>query len=118
MQPRNFDGAVPIAAEVGPDVRVGTVYKFQGQVVIYSMGRLADRPGDVPFLYDLNRVNVALSRARLMVIVVAHGDAVFPPVGTPDYLRLASRFAAALQGRAAETIACAGQTNPVRQERI
>jgi len=110
-----------IAAEVGPDVRVGTVDKFQGQqghVVIYSMGRLADRPGDVPFLYDLNRVNVALSRARLMVIVVAHSDAVFPPVGTPDHLRLASRFAAALRGRAAETIACGGQTSPVRQARI
>ena len=86
-------------------VRVGTVDKFQGQqghVVIYSMGRLAEEPGDVPFLYDLHRVNVALSRARLLVIVVAHRKAVFPPVSTPEQLRLASRFAAALHGNCAE----------------
>jgi hypothetical protein len=65
------------------------------------MGRLAERAGDVPFLYELNPVNVALSRARLMVVVVAHSDSVFPPVANPTHLRLASRFAAALRGREA-----------------
>lgn len=80
-------------------VRVGTVDKFQGQqahVVIYSMGRLATSPGDVPFLYELNRVNVALSRARLLAVVVSDPHAVLPPVNTPDQLRMASRFAAAV----------------------
>lgn len=78
-----------------PDARVGTVDRFQGQqghVVVYSMGRLAERAGDVRFLYELNRLNVALSRARLMAIVVSHRDAVFPPVADPDDLRLVSRF--------------------------
>src|SRR5262249_49642731 len=50
-------------------VKVGTVDKFQGQeapVVIYSMA--TSSPDDVPrgleFLYSLNRLNVATSRAR------------------------------------------------------
>lgn len=76
-------------------VQVGTVDRFQGQqchVVIYTMGCLAEQPSDVSFLYQLNRLNVALSRARLMAIVVSHLDAVFPPVGVPDDLRLVSRF--------------------------
>ena len=91
-----------IDAELGDlGVRVGTVDKFQGQqahVVIYSMGRLASSPGDVPFLYELNRVNVALSRARLLAIVVSDPGAVLPPVSSPDHLRMASRFTAAVVG--------------------
>lgn len=93
-----------IAAAIGNGDHVGTVDKFQGQqghVVVYAMSRPAEEAGDVPFLYELNRVNVALSRARLMAIVVAHPDATFPPVRQPEHLRLASRFARALEGRKA-----------------
>ena len=83
-----------------PDsIRVGTVDKFQGQeghVVIYALGRIAEEAGDVPFLFQLNRINVALSRARLMSIVVGAPDAIFPPVSTPEHLMLASRFIAAM----------------------
>jgi uncharacterized protein len=78
-----------------PDIEVGTVDRFQGQqghVVIFSMGRLAQSPGDVPFLYEINRINVALSRARLLAVVISHPDATFPPVAAPDQLLLASRF--------------------------
>lgn len=77
------------------DAQVGTVDRFQGQqgdVVVFSMGRVADSPGDVPFLYELNRLNVALSRARLLAVVISHQDTVFPPVSSPEHLRLASRF--------------------------
>jgi uncharacterized protein len=84
-----LDAALPDAAQVG------TVDRFQGQqghVVVYSMGRLAESPGDVPFLYEVNRLNVALSRARLLAIVVSHRDAVFPPVDSPEHLMQASRF--------------------------
>jgi uncharacterized protein len=84
-----------------PDrAQVGTVDRFQGQqghVVVYSMGRLAESPGDVPFLYEINRLNVALSRARVLAIVVSHADAVFPPVISPDHLLLASRFIRAVR---------------------
>jgi uncharacterized protein len=89
-----LDAALPDMAQVG------TVDRFQGQqghVVVYSMGRLAESPGDVPFLYEINRINVALSRARLMAIVVSHRDAVFPPVDGPDHLMLASRFIRAVK---------------------
>ena len=63
-------------AEAGlPDVRVGTVDKFQGQqapVVIVSM--TASSPDDVPrgmgFLLSRNRVNVAVSRAQWLAVVV------------------------------------------------
>jgi predicted RecB family nuclease len=83
------------AALADTGVRVGTVDKFQGQqahVVIYSMGRVAQAASDVPFLYELNRVNVALSRARLLAVVVSDPVAALPPVVTPEQLLLASRF--------------------------
>ena len=58
-----------------PDVRVGTVDKFQGQeapVVIVSM--TASSPAEVPrgmgFLLSRNRVNVAISRAQWQAILV------------------------------------------------
>jgi uncharacterized protein len=96
-----------IAAVVGGGVRVGTVDKFQGQqghVVVYAMSRPAEEAREVPFLYETNRVNVALSRARLLAVVVAHPDATFPPVRQPEHLRLASRFARALDSRRAPSV--------------
>ena len=57
-------------------VPVGTVDKFQGQeapVVIYTTAtsRPEDAPRGMEFLYSLNRLNVATSRARCVAIVVA-----------------------------------------------
>jgi RecA/RadA recombinase len=83
---------------------VGTVDRFQGKqahVVVFAQGRPAGESRDVPFLYEINRLNVALSRARLMAVVIAHPDAVFAPVSDPEHLRLVSRFATAVAGRAA-----------------
>ena len=59
-----------------PNARIGTVDKFQGQqapIVIYSMTTSSpeDAPRGMEFLYSLNRLNVATSRAQAMVIVVA-----------------------------------------------
>jgi len=58
------------------EVRVGTVDRFQGQeaaAVVISMA--ASTPDDVPrgieFLYDLNRLNVAVSRAKALSVLVA-----------------------------------------------
>jgi len=58
-----------------PGARAGTVDKFQGQeaaVVIYAMTTSSpeDAPHGMEFLYDLNRFNVATSRARCACIVV------------------------------------------------
>jgi superfamily I DNA and/or RNA helicase len=57
--------------------RVGTVDKFQGQeavVVILSMTTSSgeDLPRDIEFLYSKNRLNVALSRARCLAVMVAN----------------------------------------------
>jgi uncharacterized protein len=56
--------------------RVGTVDKFQGQeapVVIVSMTTSSgdDLPRDISFLFSKNRLNVAISRAKCLAIVVA-----------------------------------------------
>ncbi|TKJ27865.1 TM0106 family RecB-like putative nuclease [Blastococcus sp. CCUG 61487] len=101
-----------VVPDARPEDRVGTVDKFQGReahVVVFAQGRPAEEPGDVPFLYEVNRINVALSRARLLAIVVAHPDAVFPPVSTPDHLRLASRFVAAVHDRRAAPVEASGR---------
>ncbi len=57
------------------DIRVGTVDKFQGQeafVVFYSMATSSgnDIPRDIGFLFEKNRFNVAVSRARAMSVLV------------------------------------------------
>jgi uncharacterized protein len=56
--------------------RVGTVDKFQGQqapVVFYSMTTSTpeDAPRGIEFLFSLNRLNVAVSRAQCVAIIVA-----------------------------------------------
>ena len=64
--------------EVLPDgARVGTVDKFQGQEaeeVIVSMATSGpeDLPRNIEFLYSTNRLNVAVSRARTLAIVIAN----------------------------------------------
>jgi predicted RecB family nuclease len=84
-------------------VRVGTVDKYQGQeapVVIYTMASssVADAPRGIDFLYNLNRFNVAVSRARAVVAVVCSPELLTPVVGKPEQLRLVNtlcRFAMA-----------------------
>jgi uncharacterized protein len=76
-------------------VAVGTVDKFQGQeapVVIYSMAtsRPEDAPRGLAFLYSLNRLNVATSRAKCACILVASPRLFEPECRTPAHMRLAS----------------------------
>ncbi len=76
-----------------PDgARVGTVDKFQGQeapVVVYSMTSTSaeDAPRGVSFLYDLNRLNVAVSRAKALAVVVMSEELLDAAVRTPEQLR-------------------------------
>jgi hypothetical protein len=74
---------------------VGTVDRFQGQeavVVIYSMATSApeDAPRGMEFLYDLNRFNVATSRARCACIVVGCPRLFSPECRTPRQMELAN----------------------------
>lgn len=74
---------------------MGTVDKFQGQeapVVIYSMATSSpdDAPRGLEFLYSLNRLNVATSRARCAVFVVANPSLYEPDCKTPRQIELAN----------------------------
>ncbi len=58
-----------------PAVRVGTVDRFQGQeseIVLFSLtaSSLEEAPRGSEFLLSPNRINVAISRARLLALVV------------------------------------------------
>ena len=91
VAPYNAQVALIRAALPG-GARVGTVDKFQGQeapVVIYSMTSTSadDAPRGVGFLYDLNRLNVAVSRAQALAVVVLSPLLLDAPVRTPDHLR-------------------------------
>ena len=78
-----------------PDARIGTVDKFQGQeapVVFYSMATSSaeDAPRGMDFLYSLNRLNVATSRAQCVTILVLNPRLFEPDCATPHQMRLAN----------------------------
>ena len=78
-----------------PTAHVGTVDRFQGQeapVVIYSMAtsRPEDAPRGLEFLYNPNRLNVATSRARCAVILVASPHLYQPECRSVRQIRLAN----------------------------
>ncbi|KTD10633.1 putative RNA helicase [Legionella gratiana] len=64
-----------LKAALGDKARVGSVDKFQGQeapVVFLSMcaSSAHESPRGLNFLFDKNRINVAVSRAQCMVVIV------------------------------------------------
>jgi uncharacterized protein len=80
-----------------PAARIGTVDKFQGQqapIVIYSVttSSHADAPRGMEFLYSLNRLNVATSRARCVCVLVASPTVFEPDCRTPRQMNLANAF--------------------------
>ena len=93
-----------------PGAQVGTVDKFQGQeaaVVVVSMtaSSAEDVPRGMDFLYSRNRINVAISRAKSLAIIVASPKLLEPPcskieqmalVNTPCYAENYSRHEVAL----------------------
>jgi uncharacterized protein len=65
-----------LASRLGRRARVGTVDKFQGQeapVVFFSMATSSgdDLPRNLDFLFSRNRLNVAVSRAQSLAVLVA-----------------------------------------------
>jgi superfamily I DNA and/or RNA helicase len=82
---------------VPPGTHVGTVDKFQGQeapVVLFSMATSSpdDAPRGMEFLYSLNRLNVAVSRARAVCIIVASPLLFEPECNNPQQMKLANAF--------------------------
>jgi uncharacterized protein len=80
-----------------PNARVGTVDKFQGQeapIAIYSLTSSSheDAPRGMEFLYSLNRLNVATSRARCLSIVMGSTRLFEAECRTPRQMQLANAF--------------------------
>src|SRR5262249_1681548 len=85
-----------------PGFRVGTVDKFQSQetpIVIYSMttSSAEDAPRGMEFLYSANRLNVATSQARAVVVVVASPELVQARCRTPKQMRLVNDLCTLLE---------------------
>jgi uncharacterized protein len=82
-----------LIAALPPAARVGTVDKFQGQeapVVIYSMtsSSVTEAPRGPTFLLSPNRMNVATSRARCLVLMVGSAELFAASCETPDQMRM------------------------------
>jgi superfamily I DNA and/or RNA helicase len=91
MQVNHLRSVLPNGAHVG------TVDKFQGQegeVVIVSMTTSAadDMPRDASFLLSRNRLNVAISRARCLAVLVASPGLLDLVANSVDEMRLANVF--------------------------
>ncbi len=75
------------------EARVGTVDKFQGQeaaVSIFSMATSStdDIPRNLEFLFSMNRLNVAVSRARCLSVLVCSPQLLRADCRTPRHMQL------------------------------
>lgn len=96
--------------------RVGSVDKFQGQeapVVVVSMSASSGEasPRGIEFIFNPNRLNVAISRARSLAIVVACPKLAATRCRTVEQMRLVNLFCRILFASAE-----ARQTRPVAGE--
>ncbi|MBI2969111.1 MAG: TM0106 family RecB-like putative nuclease [Gammaproteobacteria bacterium] len=92
-----YNAQVTALAAPLPDVRIGTVDKFQGQqapVVIVSLTTSSpdEAPRGMSFLYSANRLNVATSRAKGLCILIGNPKLFEPDCRTPEHMRLANAF--------------------------
>jgi uncharacterized protein len=90
MQVRTLSRAIP-------GCRVASVDKFQGQeapVVICSMSssESSSSPRGMEFLFSQNRLNVALSRAKTLAVMVASPSLLKAHCGKVDEMRLLNFF--------------------------
>jgi AAA domain len=94
-----YNAQVSDLTERLPGMKIGTVDKFQGQeapVVIYSLTTSSpeEAPRGMEFLYSLNRLNVATSRAMTAVVVVGSPRLFEPECRTPRQVQLANALCA------------------------
>ncbi len=93
-----YNAQVKAIKDALPDFRIGTVDKFQGQeapISIYSMATSSadEAPRGMEFLYSLNRLNVATSRAQCLAVVVASPALIRVRCRTPRQMCLANALA-------------------------
>jgi uncharacterized protein len=86
-----------LQSKLGREFRIASVDKFQGQeapVVIFSLGASSvhEAPRGAEFIFDRNRLNVALSRAQCLAIVVGNSDLASGVVKNADQMCLVNFF--------------------------
>ena len=95
-----FDAQVnALRTALPPAVRVGTVDRFQGQeapVCLVSMttSSAEELPRDIEFLFSLNRINVAVSRAQASAMVFASPLLLETPCRTVEQMALVNALCA------------------------
>jgi uncharacterized protein len=88
---------------LSPDYQIGTIDKFQGkeaQVVIISMASsLAEESArGVDFLFDVNRLNVAVSRAMALALIVASPELAKTRASNPEQAKKIAAFFELING--------------------
>jgi predicted RecB family nuclease len=88
-----------ITAKLPPGARVGTVDRFQGQeapVCLISMATSSadEMPRNIEFLFSVNRLNVAVSRAQVLAAVFASPRLLEVPCRTVEQMRLVNALCA------------------------
>jgi len=89
-----YNLAVQCIREMVPQgVRVGTVDRFQGQqapVVFFAMTASSsqDAPRGIDFLFDAHRLNVAISRAQCLAVLVYNPSLLDADCGTLETMEL------------------------------
>ncbi len=86
-----------LRAVLGDEARIGSVDKFQGQeapIVILSMcaSDASESPRGIDFLFSKNRLNVALSRAQSLAIVVGNPKLANTPVNNLKQMELVNFY--------------------------
>jgi hypothetical protein len=96
-----FNLQVRMLSKALPGVRVGTVDKFQGQqapIVIFSMTSSEGdaSPRGIEFLFDKQRLNVAISRAQILAILVSNPGLDQTRCSTLEQMRAVNLYCAAV----------------------
>jgi uncharacterized protein len=87
---------------IGVDIAIGTIDKFQGQeapVVIISMSvsDTEESSRGLDFLFDINRLNVAVSRAQALAVIVVNPGLEKCKVNSMEQMEKASFFCRLVQ---------------------
>jgi len=103
-----YNAQVRLLKDALPGLAIGTVDKFQGQqapVSVYSMATSSaeEAPRGMEFLYSLNRLNVATSRAKSVAVVVASPELLWAKCRTPRQMRLVNALARLMEFASRDT---------------
>lgn len=93
-----YNAQVNLLKRAFPNISIGTVDKFQGQeapIVIYSVTTSTpeEAPRGMDFLYSGNRLNVAVSRAQCLFIMVCSPAVFEVDCKSPKQMKLANAYA-------------------------